>query len=67
MTPSFVPTLGAFMEDIVRSNVDSTAIITINRSASGLWSIHVSQEPSKLDLLDSHGGIKGMYLTSILE
>ena len=28
--------LGAFMEDIVMSNVDSTMIITIKRSGSGL-------------------------------
>ena len=29
--------LGAFMEDIIMSNVDSTTIITIKRSGSGLW------------------------------
>ena len=34
--------LVAFMEDIVMSNVDSITIITIKRSGSGLWSIHVS-------------------------
>ena len=34
--------LGAFMEDIIMSNVDSTTIVTIKRSGSGLWSIHVS-------------------------
>ena len=45
--------LGAFMEDIVMSNVDSTTIVTIKRSNSGLWSIHVSQEPAKLDKLAS--------------
>ena len=45
--------LGAFKEDIVMSNVDSTTIITIKRSGSGLWSIHVSQEPSKPDKLAS--------------
>ena len=39
--------LGAFVEDIIMSNVDSTTIVTIKRSGSGLWSIHVSQEPAK--------------------
>ena len=34
--------LGAFMEDIIMSNVDSTMIVTVKRSGSGLWSIHVS-------------------------
>ena len=34
--------LGVFMEDIIMSNVDSTTIITIKKSGSGLWSIHVS-------------------------
>ena len=34
--------LGAFMEDIVMSNVDTTTIITIKRSSNGLWSIHVN-------------------------
>ena len=54
--------LGAFMEDIVMSNVDTTTIITIKRSSNGLWSIHVSQEPSKLDKLA--GGVdKGMILS----
>ena len=53
--------LGAFMEDIVMSNVDSTTIITIKRSGSGLWSIRVSQEPLKLDKLV--GGVnKSMIL-----
>ena len=28
--------LGAFMEDIIMSNVDSTTIVTIKRSGSGL-------------------------------
>ena len=45
--------LVAFMEDIVMSNVDSTTIITIKRSGSGLWSIHVNQEPSKPNKLAS--------------
>ena len=39
--------LSAFMEDIIMSNVNSTTIVTIKRSGSGLWSIHVSQEPAK--------------------
>ena len=39
--------LSMFMEDIVMSNVVSTTITTIKRSGSGLWSTHVSQEPSK--------------------
>ena len=34
--------LDAFMEDIIMSNVDNTTIVTIKRSGSGLWSIHVS-------------------------
>ena len=45
--------LGVFMEDIVMSNVDSTMIITIKRSSNRLWSIHVSQEPSKPDKFTS--------------
>ena len=43
--------LGAFMEYIIMSNVDSTTIITIKRSYSGLSSIHVNQEPLKPDKL----------------
>ena len=43
--------LGAFMEDIIMSNVDSTTIVTIKRSGNGLWSIHVSQEPAKPNML----------------
>ena len=54
--------LGAFMEDIIMSNVDSTTIVTIKRSGSGLWSIHVSQEPTKPDKLTSGVG-KGMILS----
>ena len=54
--------LGAFMEDIIMSNVDSTTIVTIKRSGSGLWSIHASREPAKLDKLV--GGVsKGMILS----
>ena len=44
---------GMFIEEISISNVDSTTIITIKRSGSGLWSVHVSQEPSKPDKLTS--------------
>ena len=54
--------LGAFMEDIIMSNVDSTTIVTIKRSGSGLWSIHVSQELVKLDKFA--GGVsKGTILS----
>ena len=53
--------LGAFMEDIIMSNVDSTTIVTRKRSGSGLWSIHVNQESAKPDKLA--GGVdKGMIL-----
>ena len=45
--------LGAFVEDIIMSNVDSTTIVTIKRSGSGLRSIHVSQEPGKPNKLAS--------------
>ena len=54
--------LGAFMEDIIMSNVDSTTIITIKRSGNGLWSIHVIQEPAKPDNLAS-GVNKGTILS----
>ena len=54
--------LGAFMEDIIMSNVDSTTIVTIKRSGSGLWSIHVSQELAKPDKLAS-GVSKGTILS----
>ena len=54
--------LVAFIEDIIMSNVDSTTIVTIKRSGSGLWSVHVSQEPTKADKLA--GGVsKGMILS----
>ena len=55
--------LGVFMEDIIMSNVDSTMIVTIKRSGSGLWSIHVSQEPSKPDKLSS--GVSKSTILSI--
>ena len=48
--------LGAFVEDIIMSNVDSTTIVTIKKSGSGLWSIHVSQEPAKPNKLASGVG-----------
>ena len=54
--------LGVFMEDIIMSNVDSTTIVTIKRSSSGLWSIHVNQEPTKSDKLAS-GVDKGTILS----
>ena len=54
--------LGAFMEDIIMSNVDSTTIVTIKRSGRGLWSIHVSQEPAKRDKIACGVG-KGMILS----
>ena len=54
--------LGAFVEDIIISNVDSTTIVTIKRSDSGLWSIHVSQEPTKPNKLASGVG-KGTILS----
>ena len=53
--------VGAFVEDIIMSNVDSTTIITIKRSDSGLRSIHVSQEPAKPNKLASGVG-KGTIL-----
>ena len=54
--------LGAFVEDIIMSNVNSTMIVTIKRSGSGLRSIHVSQEPLKPDKLD-RGVSKGTILS----
>ena len=53
--------LGAFVEDIILSNVDSTTIVTIKRNGSGLRSIHVSQEPAKPNKLASGVG-KGAIL-----
>ena len=44
------------------SNVDSTTIVIIKRSGSGLWSIHVSQEPAKPNKLASGVG-KGTILS----
>ena len=48
--------LGTFVEDIIMSDVDSTTIVTIKRSGSGLRSIHVSQEPAKPNKLASDVG-----------
>ena len=53
--------LGAFVEYIIMSNVDSITIVTIKRSGSGLWSIHVSQELAKPNKLASDVG-KGTIL-----
>ena len=54
--------LSAFIEDIIMSNVDSTTIVTIKKSGSGLWSIYVSQELAKPDKLA--GGVgKGTILS----
>ena len=58
--------LGAFMEDIIMSNVDSTTIVTISSSGSGLWSIRVSQEPAKPDKLACDVS-RARYSASILE
>ena len=54
--------LGAFVEDIIMSNVNSTTIVTIKRSGSGLWSIHVNQELAKPNKLASGVG-KGTILS----
>ena len=54
--------LDAFMENIIMSNVDSTTIVIIKRSGSGLWSIHVIQEPVKPDKLVGSVG-KGTILS----
>ena len=54
--------LGAFMEDIIISNIDSTMIVIIKRSVSGLWSIHVNQKLAKPDKLASGVG-KGTILS----
>ena len=54
--------LGAFMEDIIMSNINNTAIITIKKSFSGLWSIQVSQEPSKPEKITSDAN-KGTILS----
>ena len=54
--------LCVFMEDIIMSNIDRTTIVTIKRSGSGLWSIHIIQEPAKPDKLASGVG-KGMILS----
>ena len=53
--------LGAFVEDIIMSNVDSTTIVTIKRSGSGLRSIYVSHKPANPNKLASGVG-KGTIL-----
>ena len=53
--------LDAFVKDIIMSNVDSTTIVTIKKSCSGLRSIHVNQEPVKPNKLASGVG-KGTIL-----
>ena len=52
---------GAFVEYIIMSNVNSTTIVIIKSSGSGLWSIHVSQELAKSNKLASGFG-KGTIL-----
>ena len=57
--------LGAFMEDIIMSNVDSTTIVTIKRSGNGLWSIPVNQKlakPNKLTDSVSKGTILSLNI-----
>ena len=54
--------LGAFIEDIIMSNVDSTTIVITKRNGSGLWSIHVNQKLAKPDKLASGVG-KGTILS----
>ena len=54
--------LGVFVEDIIMSNINSTMIVTIKRSGSGLRNIHVSQEPAKPNKLASGVG-KGTILS----
>ena len=56
--------LGTLMENIIMSNVDNTKIVTISRSGSRLWSIHVSQELAKPDKLVGSVN-KGTILSSI--
>ena len=41
--------LGALMKNIIIGNVNSTTIVTVNRSTGGLGSTHVRQEPTKLE------------------
>ena len=38
---------GALMENIIMSNMNSTMVVKVSRSAGGLRSTHVSQEPTK--------------------
>jgi hypothetical protein len=39
--------LGALMKNIIMSNVNSTTVVTVNRSTGGLRNTHVSQESTK--------------------
>jgi hypothetical protein len=39
--------LGALMKNIIMGNVNSTTIVTVNRSTGGLRSTHVNQETTK--------------------
>ena len=39
--------LDALLKNIIMGNVNSTTIVVVNKSTSGLRSTHVSQEPTK--------------------
>ena len=39
--------LGVLMKNIIMGNVNSTMIVTVNKSTGGLGSTHISQEPTK--------------------
>jgi hypothetical protein len=39
--------LDALLKNIIMGNVNSTTIVAVNKSTSGLRSTHVSQEPTK--------------------
>jgi hypothetical protein len=41
--------LGALMKNIIMGNVNSTTIVTVNRSTGGLRSTNVNQETTKLE------------------
>jgi hypothetical protein len=47
--------LGTLMKDIIMSNVNSTTVVTVNRSTGVLRSTYVNQEPTKLE--EFRGGI----------
>jgi hypothetical protein len=44
--------LGALMKNIIMRNVNSITVVTVNRSAGGLRSTHVSQKPTKPEEID---------------